>query len=197
MTGMAILLKPYLYESAKNSERYFGMVVAVVDEKTGKVLSSINEERLMVVDAIEPSDIDIDTANYSIWPGGLAFDIRTTRRNYSDAAPMRQESMNMYIIDHGSLGKVIDSLLVSSSHGEGNPDCEFSGVEDTAIISVLTNMTKGYYDLRERIKTNHTKYIKNESECKKTSTPTIATDYILKFNGTSYEIPKALHADVK
>ncbi|MCG5077531.1 hypothetical protein [Paraburkholderia tagetis] len=195
--GSAILAKPYLYESAENGERYFGMVVAVVDEQTGKILSSINDEKMMVVDAIEPSDINIDTADYAIRPGGLAFGIRTTRRNYSDAAPIRQESMNVYIIDRGSLGRVVDSLLMNSSHGEGNPDCEFSGVENTAILSVLKNTTKGYYDLRERIKTNHIKYIKNGSECKKTSAPTTATDYILKFNGATYGIPKALQADVE
>jgi len=43
-TGYAIFATPYLYESGKNGERHFGMIVAVIDEQTGEILSSINEK---------------------------------------------------------------------------------------------------------------------------------------------------------
>jgi len=150
----------------------------------------------MMVDAIEPSRVDIDTANYAIRPEELAFGIRTTRRNYSDAVPILEELMNLYIIDNDRLRKIIDSLRMNYDHGEGNPDCGFSRIENNALLSVLTSKTNGHYDLRERIKNSHVKFVKNGSKCKKVSEPATTTDYILKFNGTSYEIPQALQVDV-
>jgi hypothetical protein len=194
--GYAILTKPYLYESSKNSERYFGMVIAVVDEQTGKVLSSVNEKKIMFMGAIEPSEINIDTANYFIEPGRLAFGVRTTRRNYSDAAPIREEMMNMYVIDQNTLTKVINSLLMNSYNGEGDGGCKFSGTENSATLSVLSDKTNGYYNLRERIKMSQIEYAKNGVECKKHVGTVKITDYILQFNGATYEIPQTLKANM-
>jgi hypothetical protein len=196
--GYAIVVKPYVYSMANRSdESYLGMVVAVLSRESGAVLAKINEKKIMAVDAIIPTDIGIDTANYLVRPDGLAFGIRTKSQNYSDAAPFYQQSMSMYTMDHGSLEKVVNSLMVNSYNGEGNPDCEFSGIENAGILSVLRSQTMGYYDLRVSVKTTYIKRIKSGASCKKIDAPAVTKTYDLKFNGNSYRIPKALQAYVE
>jgi hypothetical protein len=194
--GYAILAKPYLYENGRNGERYFGMVVAVANETTGKVLSKINEENLMAADAVEPSEVSIDVANYAIKSGHVAFGVRITRRNYSDTAPVRKEVMNLYVLDQGPLRKVINSLPMNSYSGEGNGDCTFSGTENSATLIILSGKTNGYYDFRERFRTVRIDYAKGGSECKKKEGAAKIKDYVLKYNGTTYEIPQVLQVDV-
>ncbi|MDR6482003.1 hypothetical protein [Paraburkholderia terricola] len=194
--GFAILAKPYLYESRENGERYFGMAIAVANEKTGTVLSKINEKKLMFVDAIEPSDVSIDTANYRFKSNEPAFGVRTARRNYSDAAPVREVLMDMYIPSGDRIRRVAGPIVMSSYNGEGGGGCEFSGTEKTVSISILGSKTNSYFDMHAAIKQARIKYVKNESECEKTVGSTSTAGYNLKFNGLSYEIPRALQGDV-
>jgi hypothetical protein len=193
--GYDIVTKPYVYQITTDSERYLGMVAAIVDDRSGEVRAMIDDKRLMVIDAIEPSQVSIDTANYSIKPGALAFGVRIIRQNHSLAIPIREELMNMYVFEEAGLRKVINALLTNSRRGEGDGNCDYSGLETTSSLMVLNTTTNGYFDLREIINENRTESGKSRITCKPAKTIKRAS-YTLKFNGNSYEIPKQLQGDV-
>ncbi|WP_027214398.1 hypothetical protein [Burkholderia sp. WSM2232] len=191
-----LVVKPYVYQTRTDSQRYFGMVAAVVSERTGNVVGAINDRQLMVVDAIEPNAISVDTANYAISPGNLAFGVRTQRQNHSSAVPVREELMSMYALEQGRLRKVVDALVMSSDNGEGGAGCDFSGIMSSSTLDVLKTMNNGHFDLRVRVKKNRTRFKRAGTQCTLTKLPLMTHDYILRFNGTSYEIPKYLQGAI-
>lgn len=194
-TGLRVVVRPYAYKQTDgDDERYLGMAVAVIDEKNGVIRGKVEEKKMMVVDAIEPSEISIDTANYLVSHGEVAFGIRTTRRNQSSVAPFSEESMNMYLLETGNLRKIADALLVASYNGEGGGGCSFSGTQRLGTISVSINQSNGYFDLIEKMKTSSIQFSGTAERCEKSETKVSTRSYILKYDGSAYQIPEALRA---
>lgn len=194
--GYAIVAKPYVYTMKNDGLNYLGMFIVVLNEANGATVATVNEKKVMVVDALVPTGVNIDTANYKIKDGMIAFGVRTERRNNSDAVPRQDEFANLYILDQNKIRKIANSLAVESYQGEGVRDCEFVTRKKNTLISVLGSSTNGYFDLLARVKSIHAKLVKNGSSCKEVSEPVKTVDYILKFNGVSYELPEALQAAV-
>jgi hypothetical protein len=194
--GYAIVTKPYVYTAKSDGLTYLGMFIAVLDKANGKMIGFINENKIMVADALEPDRITIDTANYKVKEGTVAFGVRTMRRNNSEAVPRQDEFLNLYILDQNRIKKIINSMVSESYQGEGVRDCEFVTREKNTSISVSRNSTKGFFDLLARVKGIHTKLVQIGTSCKKVSKPSKAIDYTLKFNGDTYELPEALQAHV-
>jgi hypothetical protein len=196
MNGYAIVTKPYIYTVKSGELTYLGMFIGVVDKINRKMIGSINENKIMVADALEPARIIIDTASYKIKEGTVAFGVRTMRRNNSEAVPRQDEFLNLYILDQNRIKKIINSMVSESYQGEGVRDCEFVTREKNTSISVSRNSTKGFFDLLAKVKGIHTKLVQIGTSCKKVSKPSKAIDYTLKFNGDTYELPEALQAHV-
>lgn len=192
--GLVIIAIPYVYldRSTANDERYFGMVVAVVNKNTGTIRGKYDEGKLMAADAIEPSEIKIDTANYAVQPGQIAFGVRVTRHNHSDVVPISEESMNIYLLNDDSIVRIVKNLLISSYNGEGGGDCRFSGTERSVSISVSKIMTHGYFNLVAKLKENAIRFTAAATICKRISTPVLIRNLTLKFEGKSYEVPDSL-----
>jgi hypothetical protein len=195
-SGYEIVARPYVYKLNADSEQYLGMAIAVVNDKTGTVLANADEEQTMVVDALEPTSITIDTANYEVTKGVVAFGVRTTRRNNSAAIPVQENILNMYVLDGDKIGTIAGPLVVDAIRGEVGPDCTFSESQDITVISIPGTKTNNYFDMLAKVKRTKSKEIKNRSGCKKVEEPTKALDYLLKFNGTTYDIPATLKASV-
>ncbi|WP_090870390.1 PA3715 family protein [Paraburkholderia diazotrophica] len=195
-----IIVRPYAYtivtEAGSDHEPYLGMVVAVVDEDTGTVLGKMNEKHLMTVDAIEPREIDIDTANYKVSDNELAFGIRVTRRNQSGVNPYSEQIMNLYILTVNDLKAIARRLLTASYGGEGDRKCVFTGVATKVFIDVIGSKSNGYSELVARTKTTPIRYVSAGEVCHKIEKNPVMQSYVLKFDGQSYRIPKPLQASL-
>jgi hypothetical protein len=190
--GYAIVTRPYVYTVKDDGPTYLGMFIAVVNEVSGKVIGSIDEKKIMMFDAFAPSDITIDTANYKIKENVVAFGVRTKRRNNSEAVPLEGEFLNLYVLDQNKIKKIVNSMKTESYQGEGVRDCQFTTREKNTSISVSRNSTNGFSDLLASVKSIHTKLVQIGASCKKVSKPSKTVNYILKFNGVTYELPEAL-----
>jgi len=194
--GYTIITIPYAYQANKDSERYFGMLAAIVDDKTGEVRALMDDKRLMLIDAIEPNDIDIDTADYPIKPGTLAFGVRIARQNHSAAIPIREEVINIYALDAAGLKKIINALLKVSSYGESDGTCKYSTSETTSSLTVLNTMTNGYFDIQDMVTEIISGTGKSRISCARRNPIRKTTNYVLKFAGKQYTIPKRLQGEV-
>jgi hypothetical protein len=195
--GLNIIAKPYVYTNKiDNSERYLGVMVAIVDKYTGAILGKADERKLMSVDAMEPSEIDIDTANYKIDGSEPAFGIRVTRRNHSSVNPFSEQVMNLYLLKMGGLKDIANRLLTATYSGEGDGRCKFSGVGTTVFINAGKSKSNGYSDLIARVKTIPIRYAATGGVCHKIEAASATHDYVLQFDGKSYRIPKPLQASL-
>ena len=193
-----IVVKPY-YQYTElgdaDDDVHFGMLVAVVDDFDGSVVSIFNEQKMMIVDAVEPREVIIDTANYRINSSKFAFGVRVYRANSSRAGSIEEEVMNMYVTSDAGLRRIVRGLLLDSNIGESVDDCVYSGVRRAVYIAMDKNKSNGYFDMVVREKTKRERSVEINGICKRLRENMNVKRHVLQFNGDFYRIPESLQAE--
>ncbi len=188
-----VLVVPYLYGTI-DYQRYFGFVVAIVEEEKKSIIGKFNETKLMVVDAVMPDGVKIDAANYRIGKSTLAFGIRVALRNSSSAAEFNQEFMNLYVMRGTEIKKILSGMEMEFSNVEGDGQCNFHGSDHNTVITLAKSETNGYLDLIANRKIKYFRSSEAGTNCKTIKGKIQSERYVLKFDGLTYRIPTPLQA---
>lgn len=140
------------------------LVVAIIDQKQGKVVSSykstIDEDATMRVDS---GTLRIDTARYDLAPGVRAFGVDITSGYIPNCGDGGWGGFRTLFVREGAtLRPVLEGLLLSSWHfvEGGSPRCGNNAEEAlvetaTSTIAVARTVSKGYADLLVTTVTTH------------------------------------------
>jgi hypothetical protein len=162
-----------------------------------RIASRVFEPRALTEDAVRISDIQIDTARYTLAPDTRAFGIRVKHSGSSRANPYANEELRLYVPQGEHLRKVLDGLETTRERGEWDTTCagRFEQVRTSVAISRTSN-NKGYADLilnQTRIDSHATP--STDGECQEREQPARYKTLTLQYDGTRYAIPPALRLD--
>src|SRR5262249_7323312 len=153
------------------------------------IVGRLDEARVDVVDAIIPTDVGIDTADYKVGTSSVAFGIRVRHQNYSAAAPLYEEFMNLYVLDGQKLRKIVSGMRSYRHHNEGNDRCYSEDVAK-ALVSIGKSKSHGYFDLIVKNSTRSITRDWNQVSCIDTKKKTDLKHFVLKYDGRIYSIPE-------
>jgi len=195
--GLDIIVTPYSYGKG-NEDKYFGMIISVVDEKRKTAAMHLDERKVASIDELDliyPDNVTIDTANYKTGRGNFLFGVRVSMSKLRNPTVtfFQDEFMTMYDISQGTIRPVVNKLVMSSFTGEGDGECLFSTTESTTLISVGKQASNGFADMIARVKITLSKLKTDYGNCRKTHTESFTKEYTLKFNGKNYDIPLQLY----
>jgi len=177
-------------EIVDEGEHYFELnsYVLVVNSTTGKIINKFFESSKTngwVSDAVEITEILIDSAAYSNSNSPFVFGILVNYRGMSRANPYDYQSLSLFS-NGDSLQKVLSNYVVELYTGEWDTVCNgiFTEVKKTIIVS--TDLSNGLCDIDVIIdKYFTTNFINNDSEC---DFSIIEKKEVkkLEYNGTGY-----------
>ena len=179
-------------EIVDEGEMYFELNshILIIDSKSGNIKSHFFESSKTnnwISDAIQLTEITIDTAPYKVSKNERAFGIRLHFIGSSRPNPYENETISLFVQSKNKLKKVLNNYEILYNGGEWDTDCEGKFVDERKVLIISNNKTNGFFDIFVKNKiTETTNYINENGECnsidkvktKKTS---------LKFNGYEYK----------
>jgi hypothetical protein len=197
--GFDIIATYYTYKipSKINGAIYFGMTTTVADREKEIIKGFLDENKIFIVNEKKPNEVEIDTANYKVGNRKFLFGIRVSRQSFGSVNPVGRTFMNMYEFDGKNIKSVVSHLLISSYNGKGDSNskkCEYSSTDAETSISIGNKKTNNYTDMLAVVNaTLLNTYAKNKNyDCNLVNTKLPTKEYVLKFNGKHYIIPKQL-----
>ncbi|MEJ0002805.1 MAG: hypothetical protein WDN30_03240 [Pararobbsia sp.] len=85
-------------------------------------------------------------------------------------------------------------LLMGSYSGGGNGNCNFAGLESSASIDVAETKAKRIFRSSRKGEGKSIQCVEGEEGRQKNEGIVVVRDYVLKFDGTSYQVPRSLRA---
>ncbi|MFC0399435.1 hypothetical protein [Paraburkholderia rhizosphaerae] len=195
-SDLTIIAVPYRHavsEKFGNME-YFGLMLAVVNERRNIVLGKLDEPRLEVVDAIIPTGVKIDTADYKVSPSLIAFGIEVMHQNYSVAAPFYGGFMNLYVLDGRNLRKIVNGMRSYQRNSEGDDHCYPNEIAAKTIVSIGKSKSHGYFDLNVRNTRSFFSRKWDHISCKDVEEKIDSRRFVVKYDGRIYNVPEPLKA---
>ncbi|WP_109098209.1 hypothetical protein [Aquimarina sp. AU58] len=179
------------YVDDHNDEYHFELNshIIVVNSITGKITHKYfesSETNGWVSDAIELSEIAIDTAPYIVAKDTRAFGIRVYHYGRSKPNPYSNRTISLFIKSGDTLKKVLDNYDVEDYGGEWDTQCagESTSVKNTLIMS--EEKTNAYFDIIVKSKVLESKtFVDENGECDEESKTSSKTT-VLQFNGKEY-----------
>ncbi len=198
--GRYIVVLPLPRPSSPAGSTEYDLDVMVVQQADNgntdraRIASRIFESRALMEDAIRITDIQIDTARYTLAPDVRAFGLRVKHSGASRANPYANEELHLYVPQGEHLRKVLDGLETTRERGEWDTSCagKFEQLRTSVAVS-RTAASRGYADLslsRTRIEIHATPTV--EGECAEREQPASFKTFTLQYDGTRYPIPPAL-----
>lgn len=162
-----------------------------------RIASRVFEARALTEDAVRISDIQIDTARYTLAPDMRAFGLRVKHSGSSRANPYANEELRLYVPQGEHLRKVLDGLETARERGEWDTACagKFEQMRMSVAVSRSAS-TRGYADLLLSQTHIESHAIPSaDGECLEREQPARFKTMTLQYDGTRYAIPPALRLD--
>lgn len=169
------------------------LILVLIDNSTGKIVSKSVEEEKYTSDAIALSMISIDFAPYKVTDNQTAFGIRTTHYGSSGPNPYGDEYISLYIFKDNAFQLILDELQTNLNVGETNMRCIYNGTDTNSVLIMQKTKTNGYYDIKVKSVTtiNTSKNPKVEGDDCITSEKKLKPTYkIFNFIKGKYEVKK-------
>ncbi len=163
--------------------------IVIVNSTTGKITHKYYESAETNgwdSDAIELSEIAIDTAPYMVSEDARAFGIRVYHYGRSKPNPYSNKTISLFVKSGNTLKKVLRHYDVMDYGGEWDTHCagESISVKNTLIMS--KEKTNTYFDIIVKSKITKSKtFVDEKGECDEENKITSKTT-VLKFNGKEY-----------
>jgi len=176
----------------EEEEYYFELnsYILIVDNKTGKIKHEFFESHKTngwISDAIQLTDITIDTAPYLIKKGKRAFGIKVRFLGSSKPNPYGSEMLSLFIKDGKTLTRVLNNFEVNADSGEWDTTCSGNFYNVKKILIISDNGTNEYRDIIIKNQVTETEaFVDKKGKCdwdiKKSTVKTA-----LKFTGDMYK----------
>lgn len=194
--SLSIIVIPYTnYAISESYSRHFGFIVSVVDEERNLLVDSVDESDLFDAEVLESSGVTIDATDYQIDDSAHAFGVRYSRKNKSESQPFREEWMRLYVLQGIELKMIAGPVLMSLYEQVGNGKCGFYGTEVKTLVMWDMLRSDGYGKLVANV---DVRYFNSDGEsCNKTSGEWEMERYDLEFDGETFIIPRPLRDPLK
>ncbi|WP_264558094.1 hypothetical protein [Flavobacterium sp. N2270] len=179
-------------EIVDEGEMYFELNshILIIDSKSGNIKSYFFESSKTnnwISDAIQLTEITIDTAPYKVSKNERAFGIRLHFIGSSRPNPYENEIISLFVQSKNKLKKILNNYEISYNGGEWDTNCEGKFVDERKVLIISNNKTNGLFDILVKNKISETtNYINENGECnyiEKNKTKKKS----LKFNGYEYK----------
>ncbi|WEN16752.1 hypothetical protein PY254_08820 [Rhodanobacter sp. AS-Z3] len=167
--------------------------ILVLDQPTLQVRQRLLLPDQMSDDAVRIDQLIFDTAPYQLAAGVRAFGLRIQRIGSSRVNPYGETELQLFVIRHGQLARILDGLLTSQDGGEWDGDCTGNFHSTSRSLSMQAAVHHGYRDITvNSSSTSSNSSLDSHGDC--TSGPeTLSHDrQQLQYNGTHYVVPAAL-----
>ena len=179
-------------EIVDEGEMYFELNshILIIDSKSGNIKSYFFESSKTnnwISDAIQLTEITIDTAPYQISERERAFGVRLHFIGSSRPNPYESETISLFVQSKNKLKKILNNYEISYNGGDWDTDCEGEFVDERKVLIISNNKTNGLFDILVKNKiTETTNYIDEYNDCN--SIDKVKTEKTtLKYNGYEYK----------
>ncbi|WP_424245837.1 hypothetical protein Dip510_000773 [Elusimicrobium posterum] len=186
LSAVVIVERPEGFDDTEDVYQYH---ILLVDNESGKVISSAAKEEPLVLDVTRLTDIIIDTAPYTVQKNNWAFGISISTTGSSRMTPFFETRMSLYIQKGSSLVKILDGFPIREEEGQMEGICAKYYDKTKRILIMSDNATKGFKNITIKETFNHieTKSDEQEEECITVFTETKIKHTTLKFDGKEYK----------
>lgn len=201
--GRYIVVLPLERPGGSDAVKAFDLDVLVVQQADNgntdraRVTSRIFEANALTEDEVRITDIQIDTARYTLATDIRAFGLRVRHSGSSRTNPYSNEELRLYVPQGEHLRKVLNGMETTRERGEWDTACsgKFEQLRSSITVS-RTASSKGYADLvvsQTRIASHAT--ANAEGECLEREQPATFKTTTLQYDGARYPIPPAMRLD--
>ncbi len=166
----------------------YQLTFLTVNSKTQKLHSIYHVKELLPSDAIELRSIQLDLAPYQVSESLRAIGLRRNYAGRSSANPFSAQVLDLYDLQHNK--KILNGLIVARYQAETDTRCNAKVIESKAILMILRNTTRQYFDMQLRDRIQHYEMSGDLENCKETKRVSTQQRFTLKFDGRQYQIPQ-------
>lgn len=188
---MLVALAQFRPDPTSSDPTYVGhydINVMVVDTTYYKPVNKLTKAKVIPVDAVALTDLDIDTARYNLNNSQRAFGVRITLSGSSRVNPYSQTFLNLYIESGAALQEILSDFEVALSGGEWDGNCEGEFFSAASTLSIKKPEATGFSDIL--VKTEHIDTVNSlvQDECSYQDKAKEITRSQLKYAGGSYKL---------
>lgn len=183
---------PFAVNVDEDAQGDYGLDVLVADADSGKVIAHSYQDAAIVSDAVQFTNLRLDTARYQLAPGLRAFGVRISHEGSSRVNPFSSETLSLYLYDGAKLRQVMSNLLVDLSGGEWEDNCagEFNQTKRTLVVGKPGK--EGFASLRVTEESTDSHSVAKGDDCQETGGDTATSTYTLDYDGNQYPVPTGL-----
>lgn len=194
-TDKSIVVIPKI--SHKEDENFFIMDanIVVIDHLTHEIVYRYHKSDAWTSDAMQLTDITIDTAPYRLNPSTRAFGIRVSYMGSSRVFPFSETVISLFIPKEDRLVKILDNYPVSLFRGENDMSCVGYSEWTENILMISNRQTNGYNNIisKSTIKTtSYSKINEDDPDCLEKESTEYETDTLYFEDGKYNFVRKGL-----
>ena len=158
-----------------------------INRKDLKLVYRFNVENKLFSDALNLENISLDTTHYKISENNRAIGLRLQYRVYSSVNPASMVLLNLY--DFQNKKQILENFIMISYHAETNGRCNASVEENNLNLIMQSSKTNMNYDIQAVNKNVLYEGFETEEGCSETDHQISLQKFLLKFDGTQYQLP--------
>lgn len=144
-------------------------------------------------DAVALQSIHLDTANYRISQTNRALGIRFKYAVQSRVNPSIFSLFSLY--DLKKQKKILDRFMISESKVEMDAECNANVKDRKSTLAMQKKKSNQVFDILVNSKIKHYQTYGNIEDCVDSKPRLSEQGFILKFDGSQYQIPKAYRSE--
>lgn len=168
----------------------FKLTFLMLNTQTQQIHNIYKVKEALVSDAIELNSIELDLASYQVSEIKSLIGLRLNYNGHSQPNPYSMQLLDLYDLQEKK--KRLNSLIVQRYQAETDTQCNSDVEERNSVLVMQSKKTNHYYDIELRSQIKHYKMVGDRENCKKLNIKLSQQNFILKFDGTQYQLPKNL-----
>ncbi|HSV60881.1 MAG TPA: hypothetical protein VLJ19_18460 [Variovorax sp.] len=155
------------------------------------VLASLSQAIPPGADALQLSDIELDSTRYRLAPELRSFGLRIARRSITLHKPASSETLWLYGLQGNKLQLLLDGLQTKLERGQWDMSCSGQFEKQQSQLSVSRSAaSKGLADLIVRRSDWRASNEMQGDECVELSEPARYREFVLRYDGSRYAPPR-------
>ena len=144
----------------------------------------------LISDAVHLNSIQLDTANYKFTNTNRALGLRLDYSLNSSVNPFSMTLLNLY--DLKKKRQILHNLIVERNRAEMDRQCNAELEERTSVLVMQKLQSNQAFDILLKSRIEQSVFHGTRDNCKELKQPTSLQNFMLKFDGQQYQIPKRL-----
>lgn len=180
-----------VYETTEKDElghtfQEWNAYIAIADDHTGQVHCKYYENRAWTSDAIQLTDITIDTGLYVLNGHTAAIGVRVSYTGSSRPNPYHATDLSLFVPENGELKQILRNFRIATFSGEWDTRCRGAFEDSHSEITTGNSKTGAWYDLIIRTQITQTRNLPVNNDCVE-KTKTSRKTRKLHYNGNNYQ----------